>query len=83
MIAKSWLSGCWQWKIGASVALAGTLGVGISGIAIAKVVPDNTLGAESSVVTPNVNIEGIQGDRSLSEQALRLDGGLRSSLLQA
>ena len=63
MIAKSWLSGCWQWKIGASVALAGTLGVGISGIAIAQVVPDNTLGAESSVVTPNVNIEGIQGDR--------------------
>ena len=63
MIAKSRLGGCWHCKLGASVAFGGTLCVGISGIAIAQVVPDNTLGAESSVVTPNVNIEGIQGDR--------------------
>ncbi len=33
----------------------------------AQIVPDNTLGAESSIVTPNVNINGIQGDR--------IDGG--------
>ncbi|MUG97316.1 filamentous hemagglutinin N-terminal domain-containing protein [Scytonema sp. UIC 10036] len=36
-------------------------------IAVAQIVPDNTLGAESSVVTPNVDIKGITSDR--------IDGG--------
>ena len=31
------------------------------------IVPDNTLGAESSIVTPDVNINGIVSDR--------IDGG--------
>ena len=65
MIAKSWLSGCWDWKIGASVVLVGTLWV--DGSVVAQILPDNTLGAESSVVTPNVDIQGIESDR--------LDGG--------
>ncbi len=63
MIAKSWLSSCWQWKVGAGVAIVGTLFVGQSSVVLAQVVPDNTLGAESSVVTPNVNIRGIESDR--------------------
>ncbi|KMW70029.1 filamentous hemagglutinin N-terminal domain-containing protein [Limnoraphis robusta] len=35
--------------------------------ALAQIVPDNTLGSENSVVTPNVNIRGINSDR--------IDGG--------
>ncbi|KMW70610.1 hypothetical protein WN50_33950, partial [Limnoraphis robusta CS-951] len=49
--------------------------IGISGFvlatspstALAQIVPDNTLGSENSVVTPNVNIRGINSDR--------IDGG--------
>lgn len=63
MVAKSWFSSCWQWKIGASVALSGTLAVGVNSVVLAQIVPDNTLGAEGSVVTPNVNIRGIESDR--------------------
>ncbi|MEA5500489.1 two-partner secretion domain-containing protein [Limnoraphis robusta] len=35
--------------------------------ALAQIVPDNTLGSENSVVTPNINIRGINSDR--------IDGG--------
>ncbi|MEG4075960.1 filamentous hemagglutinin N-terminal domain-containing protein [Microcoleus sp. Pol14C2] len=66
MIAKSWFDRCWQWQIGGCVAIFGTLLVGGGDRANAQIVPDNTLGAESSVVTPDV-IKGIQGDR--------IDGG--------
>ncbi|MEP6519533.1 two-partner secretion domain-containing protein, partial [Microcoleus vaginatus] len=66
MIAKSWFDRCWQWQIGGCVAIFGTLLVGGGEIVNAQIVPDNTLGAESSVVTPDV-IKGIQGDR--------IDGG--------
>jgi large exoprotein involved in heme utilization and adhesion len=37
------------------------------GYAIAQIIPDNSLGSESSVVVPNVNINGINSDR--------IDGG--------
>ena len=37
--------------------------------AIAQLLPDNTLGEENSVVTPNINIKGIEGDR--------IDGGAK------
>ncbi|MEA5519113.1 filamentous hemagglutinin N-terminal domain-containing protein [Limnoraphis robusta] len=60
-----------------SVKLSFTPGlmIGISGFvlatspstALAQIVPDNTLGSENSVVTPNVNIRGINSDR--------IDGG--------
>ncbi len=66
MIAKSWLSGFWQVKIGACIALTGTFCIAVSGGTLAQIVPDNTLGAESSVVTPDV-IGGIESDR--------IDGG--------
>ena len=62
MIAKSWLSRCWQWQIGGCVAIVRVLCVGVSDCVKAQIVPDNTLGAESSVVIPDV-INGIQGDR--------------------
>jgi filamentous hemagglutinin family protein len=67
MIAKSWLSRCWQWKIGGCVALVGTLSIGIGKGVFAQIVPDNTLGAEGSVVTPNLNLNGIPSDQ--------IDGG--------
>jgi filamentous hemagglutinin family protein len=67
MIAKSWLGRCWQWQIGGCVAIFGALSGGVSDRVNAQIVPDNTLGAEGSVVTPNVFIRGIQGDR--------IDGG--------
>jgi len=66
MMAKSWLSRCWQWQIGGCVAIVGTLGVGVSDRVNAQIVPDNTLGVEGSVVTPDV-INGIPSDQ--------IDGG--------
>jgi filamentous hemagglutinin family protein len=62
MIAKSWLSWCWQWQIGGCMAIVEVLCVGVSDRVKAQIVPDNTLGAESSVVIPDV-IKGIQGNR--------------------
>ena len=62
----SLLSRGWQLKLVGSVAIVGTLPVGVSDRVNAQILPDNTLGAESSVVTPDV-IKGIQGDR--------IDGG--------
>jgi filamentous hemagglutinin family protein len=67
MIDQSWLSRCWQWQIGGCVAIFGAFWVGGGDRVNAQIVPDNTLGAESSVVTPDVNIRGIQGDK--------IDGG--------
>jgi filamentous hemagglutinin family protein len=53
------------------LGLTGILGVAgalFSGsLALAQMTPDATLGAESSVVTPNVNVRGLPGDR--------IDGG--------
>ncbi|NJK65186.1 MAG: filamentous hemagglutinin N-terminal domain-containing protein [Microcoleus sp. CSU_2_2] len=67
MIAKSWFDRCWQWQIGGCVAIFGTLCAMGGDRVNAQIVPDNTLGAESSVVTPDINLRGIQGDR--------IDGG--------
>jgi filamentous hemagglutinin family protein len=67
MIAKSWFDRCWQWKIGGCVAIFGTLCAMSSDRVNAQIVPDNTLGAESSGVTPIPNIPGIPSDR--------IDGG--------
>ena len=57
---------------GFGLGLAGVLGVGgaiaySAGSALAQITPDATLGAEGSVVTPNVNIRGFPTDR--------IDGG--------
>ncbi|MGB7441160.1 MAG: filamentous hemagglutinin N-terminal domain-containing protein [Coleofasciculaceae cyanobacterium] len=63
----SLLSQYWQWKFVGCVALVGTLSAGVSENVLAQIVPDNTLGAESSVVTPDVNIKDIPSDQ--------IDGG--------
>ena len=65
MIVRSASSRCWQWQIGGCVAIVGILLIPAK--SLAQIVPDNTLGAESSVVTPNLTIRGIQSDR--------IDGG--------
>ncbi|MFN6473773.1 MAG: filamentous hemagglutinin N-terminal domain-containing protein [Nostoc sp. SerVER01] len=50
------------------ITLATTSGVIFYGnAAIAQIVPDGTIGAESSVVTPNIDIKGLPSDR--------IDGG--------
>nr|WP_242020193.1 filamentous hemagglutinin N-terminal domain-containing protein [Trichocoleus sp. FACHB-40] len=54
-------------KLVGSVAIVGTLFAAVGGSVLAQIAPDNTLGAEGSVVTPNVNIQGIPSDR--------IDGG--------
>ncbi|MEH1839517.1 MAG: filamentous hemagglutinin N-terminal domain-containing protein, partial [Nostoc sp.] len=67
MIVKSWFGRGWEWKIGGWVSLVAALSIGLSENVLAQIVPDNTLGVESSVVKPNVNIQGILSDR--------IDGG--------
>ncbi|MEH2237567.1 two-partner secretion domain-containing protein [Nostoc sp.] len=67
MILKSWFGRGLAWKIGGCVALVAVLSIGVSDRVLAQIVPDNTLGAEGSVVTPNVSIQGIPSDR--------IDGG--------
>ncbi len=49
------------------MAIVGTLSVGVGDRVNAQIVPDQTLGAERSVVTPNVDIRGVPSDR--------IDGG--------
>ncbi|HEY9600647.1 MAG TPA: filamentous hemagglutinin N-terminal domain-containing protein, partial [Allocoleopsis sp.] len=63
----SLLSQGWQLKLVGSVAIVGTFFIAVGESVLAQILPDNTLGAEGSVVTPNVNIQGIQSDR--------IDGG--------
>lgn len=62
-------AGIWReqwWQIG--IAIAATSGALFSGNStVAQIAPDRTLGAESSVVTPNVDIKGVPSDR--------IDGG--------
>ncbi|MDI9637990.1 filamentous hemagglutinin N-terminal domain-containing protein [Geitlerinema splendidum] len=67
MTKFSLVSQGWQLKLVGSVAIVGTLSATAGKSVLAQIVPDNTLGAEGSVVTPDVNIQGIQGDR--------IDGG--------
>ncbi|MBD2075654.1 filamentous hemagglutinin N-terminal domain-containing protein [Phormidium sp. FACHB-592] len=62
MTKFSLLNQGWQLKLVGSVAITGALLLPIKE-SLAQIVPDNTLGAESSVVTPNLTIRGIQSDR--------------------
>ncbi|KYC35386.1 hypothetical protein WA1_06055 [Scytonema hofmannii PCC 7110] len=70
----------WLWKlswIGAfSLAVLQILALTISQQANAQITPDTTLGAESSVVTPNEVIRGWMSDRIGQElKVIRIDGG--------
>jgi len=57
----------WQLKLVSSVAIVGTLFIAVGESVLAQIVPDNTLGAEGSIVTPNVIINNIPSDQ--------IDGG--------
>jgi filamentous hemagglutinin family protein len=67
MIAINVLNRCWQSLLVGSVAFVGVLSGGINKPIFAQVTPDDTLGAESSVVTPDVTIREILSDK--------IDGG--------
>lgn len=59
---NSELKSCWvtEMLLSSAVVLAGTSVVLLSSLpATAQIIPDNTLGNESSVVVPNVDINGI------------------------
>jgi filamentous hemagglutinin family protein len=73
----SGMSTRWNWFLGIAswcafgFAVSQTLTLECNcAFAQSNIVPDNTLGAESSVVTPNVNINGINSDR-ISGGAIR------------
>ena len=58
----------WYWKLGLTSVLAVGGAIACSGDwALAQISPDDTLGAESSVVTPNADVGGLPADR--------IDGG--------
>ena len=59
----SLLSRCWQLKLVSSLAIVGTLLTVVGESVNAQIVPDNTLGVESSIVTPIPNIQGIPSDQ--------------------
>ncbi len=63
MININWCGRCWQWWVGSCIVLTASWSVGVSKSVLAQIAPDNTLGAESSIVAPNVNIQGISSDR--------------------
>ncbi|MCC5614773.1 filamentous hemagglutinin N-terminal domain-containing protein [Nostoc sp. CHAB 5836] len=59
----------WRWKLMLDcIGMSGAIALGVNS-AIAQPIADDTLGAESSVVTPNVDINGVPSDL--------IDGGAR------
>ncbi len=55
--------------------LAITCSIPLTPPAIAQIVPDNSLGSESSVIVPNQNIRGINSNAPEGSATLRIDGG--------
>ncbi|GAP94256.1 two-partner secretion domain-containing protein [Leptolyngbya sp. NIES-2104] len=60
MITRRKFSQCWA--AGQQAILVGTLLLGFCKSSSAQIVPDNTLGSESSTVAPDVNIQGVISD---------------------
>jgi filamentous hemagglutinin family protein len=64
---------CWIWKLGLICSLAIGVVINPTGVVsfgtfpensvLAQIVPDSTLGAETSVINSNVNIKGIPSDQ--------------------
>ncbi len=67
MITLDWFTRRWQSLVVGSVVLVGMFSTGGNEGVVAQVIPDDTLGAESSVVNPDVLIREILSDR--------IDGG--------
>lgn len=68
---------CWYWKLaGASFLAVGGAIAASSECARSQITPDRTLGAEISIIVPNVTIGGALGDAQGQEPAvLRINGG--------
>jgi filamentous hemagglutinin family protein len=65
-MAKTWKGRGWWLSLAAWLTMGESM-TGFSNRTLAQMTPDTTLGAESSVVTPNVNMRGLPADR--------IDGG--------
>jgi len=65
-MTNSWRRGCWKLGLVSALAVGGAIATSRN-CALAQIVPDTTLGAESSIVAPNVTINGFSSDR--------IDGG--------
>jgi filamentous hemagglutinin family protein len=61
MLGMSQSRGCW-WTLKSLLAVGGAIAVS-GNCAFAQIIPDNTLGAEHSVVTPNIDLNGQIRDR--------------------
>ncbi|MEA5507519.1 filamentous hemagglutinin N-terminal domain-containing protein [Halotia wernerae UHCC 0503] len=57
----------WDWKLAIAIWLAMNGAIAPLKDCAAQITPDNSLGAESSVITPNVEIKGVPSDQ--------IDGG--------
>ncbi len=72
LMTTSWKN--WSWFLGLGSLLTISSAIALSADYViaqqSNIVPDNTLGAESSIVTPNVDINGIKSEQ-LSGGAIR------------
>jgi large exoprotein involved in heme utilization and adhesion len=68
IMGLSWSNWCWQFKVAIFAAICAVYAAS-GDSAKAQITPDSTLGAESSILTPNVSIDGLPTDQ--------IDGGAR------
>ena len=61
-MSTDWRAWFWKSSIAIALALGGVTVPGWESMVSAQIIPDETLGAESSVVTPD-RIKGIESDR--------------------
>lgn len=60
----------WCWRLGVAIFLAfGEVSLSSGDYISAQIIPDDTLGAETSILTPNINVDNIPADQ--------IDGGVR------
>ncbi|WP_256973238.1 S-layer family protein [Nostoc sp. T09] len=64
-----WSNWCCRFRVASFVAGCAAVCYASGDFALAQITPDSTLGAESSMLTPNVSIDGLPADR--------VDGGAR------
>ncbi|KAM3096784.1 filamentous hemagglutinin N-terminal domain-containing protein [Phormidesmis sp. 146-35] len=63
------------WAAGQQAILVGTLLLGFCQSSLAQIVPDNTLGSESSTVAPDINIQEVISGSSAVAEGIRIEGG--------